>query len=187
MRHVLIALFICMGSILSAAPQDYTLDPESSTVAFLWRFGGDQFEGTMDVVQADLSLDFDNVSNSTLTVAVDASKAEAGFPFATQAMRGPRVLDTANHPLITFRSTTVTQTGPGEARIEGFVTARGVTQPTTLTAQIYRAAGTDPNDLSRLTLLVKGALKRSEFGADGWSDLVRDRIRLEITAQIEAR
>lgn len=184
MRIVLVLVTLVLATALSAAPRDYSLDERASTVGFSWQFGPDTFDGTMDIARADLSIDFDNVANSRVSVAVDASRAEAGFPFATEAMRGPRVLDTANHPLISFESRSVTETGPGTARIEGDLTVRGVSRPAVLTAQIYRAQGSDPGDLTRLTVLIRGSLSRGAYGADGWSDLVGDTVTLDITAMI---
>lgn len=184
MRLLICLAVAVMATALSAAPRDYRLDERASTVGFTWEFGDDTFSGSMEVAQADLSIDFDNVSNSNVAVAVDASQAVAGFPFATEAMRGPRVLDTASHPLITFRSTSFSRSGPGEARITGDLTVRGVTRPATLEARIYRARGSEAGDLSRLTVLLRGTLSRSAFGADGWADLVGDTVNLDITATI---
>ncbi|MBM1221575.1 YceI family protein [Ponticoccus sp. SC2-23] len=184
MRVILFLAAMALAPALSAAPRDYTLDERASEVGFSWQFGEDTFTGTMEIAQADLTIDFEDVSQSRVTVAVDASRAEAGFPFATEAMRGPRVLDTAAHPLISFRSRSFTRTGPGTATIEGDLTVRGVTRPETITAQIYRAPGSDAGDLSRLTVLISGSLSRSAFGADGWSDLVGDTVTLDITATI---
>ena len=167
-----------------AAPREYRLDPSGSSVAFTWQFGPDTFRGRMGIARADLTIDFDNVANSRVSVAVDASQADAGFPFATDAMRGPRVLDTGTHPMITFQSRSVSRTGPGTARILGDFTVRGVTRPGELTAQIFRAAGSDPGDLTNLTIRLTGSLNRSDFGATGWSDLVGDPVGLDITAMI---
>lgn len=183
-RVIAALVLIALGSALAAAPRDYSLDTRESTVAFFWDFGPDRFQGSMGIARADLSIDFDNIANSQVIVAVDASRAEAGFPFATDAMRGPRVLDTGSHPLITFRSRSVARTGPATATIRGEFTVRGVTRPGQLEAQIFRAAGSDPGDLSRLTIRLRSVLSRSEFGADGWSDLVGDSVELDAMVTI---
>lgn len=186
MRLTLFLAAICAATALSAAPRDYVLDRGASSVAFSWQFGADTFGGAMAIARANLAIDFDDVSRSRIDVAVDASQADAGFAFATQAMRGPRVLNTDVHPLIEFQSRSVTRSGPGTARINGTFTVRGTTRPGHLDAQIFRAAGSDPGDLSRLTIRLTGQINRSEFGADGWSDLVSDPVMLDITAVIDA-
>jgi polyisoprenoid-binding protein YceI len=178
---VLLLVFTALPAL--AVPRSYALQAEASTVAFAWDFGEDEIRGNMPVARADLQIDFQAVANSKVNVDVDVTEAEAGFPFASQAMKGPKVLDAKNYPQIHFVSTAVRKTDSGAA-IDGMITVRGVTRPMTFDARIYRQAGTDPNDLSQLTILLTGALNRSEFGANGWSTLAGDQVRLQITANI---
>jgi polyisoprenoid-binding protein YceI len=98
-------------------------------------------------------------------------------------MKGPKVLEAESHPVIAFRSTAVRPKGDG-AEVTGEVTIRGVTRPMVLDAVIWRQRGTEAGDRSRLTVQLTGRLKRSDFGATGWSDLVGDEVRLTIIARI---
>jgi polyisoprenoid-binding protein YceI len=183
-------LLLSFFSILAVTPlpslartAHYRLDPANSDVGFAWDFGQDEVKGHMPVESADLVIDFSDVSRSKVNVAVNANGAEAGFPFASQAMKGPKVLDTANHPLIRFTSTKVTKQGD-KARIDGLITIRGVTKPATLIAQLYRPQGSDPDDMSNLSIRLVGSVSRSAFGADGWPDMAGDEVRLNILAYI---
>jgi polyisoprenoid-binding protein YceI len=141
----------------------------------------------MPVAEADLVIDFDDLSRSVISVAVDVSGAEAGFPFATQGMLGPTVLDAANWPLIEFASDDVRRLDEVAAEVHGNITVRGVTRPITFRAEIYRERGSEVGDLSSLVVLLTGALSRAEFGADGWSDLAGDEVRLRIVAHLDER
>ena len=183
-------IFLGVFSILAATASPslartahYRLDPANSDVGFAWDFGQDEVKGHMPVESAELVIDFSDVSRSTVSVAVNAEAAEAGFPFASQAMKGPKVLDAANFPLISFTSTKITQQGD-QARIDGLITIRGVTKPATLIAQLYRPQGSDPADMSNLSIRLAGSVSRSAFGADGWSDMAGDEVRLNILARI---
>jgi polyisoprenoid-binding protein YceI len=166
-----------------AAPADYVLEPDRSTVGFETDFGPDRITGRFPVTRADLTLDFDRVANSTVAVTLDVTRAEASFPFAAQALKGPKVLDAANHPSITFASTAVRRAGDG-ARVDGILTIRGVSRPVTLDAVIWRQQGYVEGDLSHLTVRLTGAVRRSAFGATGWADMVGDEVRLDILARI---
>jgi polyisoprenoid-binding protein YceI len=177
------ALSVLTALAAAAAPANYVLEPEASTVGFETDFGPDRITGRMSVSRADLTLDFDQASNSTVAVTLDVSQAEASFPFAAQAMKGPKVLDAAGHPTIDFKSTSVRKSGDG-ATVEGKVTIRGITQPMTLQAQIFRQQGRAEGDLSHLTVRLTGAVNRSAFGATGWMDMVGDEVRLNILARI---
>jgi polyisoprenoid-binding protein YceI len=179
----LIALMAVLASPLAAAPATYSLEPAASTVGFETDFGKDRITGQMPITSADLTLDFDSVANCKVAVTLDASGAQASFPFAAQAMKGPKVLDTDAHPQIIFQSTSVKASGKG-AKVSGWVTIRGVKQPMVLDAQIYRQKGTAEGDLSHLSIRLVGAVKRSDFGATGWADMVGDEVRLDILARI---
>lgn len=80
-----LAVLLALTAPLAAGTVDYVLDAEASTVGFETDFGPDLITGTFPLETADLKLDFDNVANSTVSVALDVTGAEASFPFAAQA------------------------------------------------------------------------------------------------------
>lgn len=177
------ALVAPMAAPLAAAPVPYAIEAAKSSVGFETDFGPDKITGTMPVTRADLVLDFANAANSTVAVTLDIAGASASFPFASQALKGPKVLDAASYPEITFASTSVRPKGDG-AEVKGNVTIRGVTRPMILSAQIYRQDGFVEGDFSHLSVLLTGAVNRSDFGATGWADMVGDAVRLRILARI---
>lgn len=177
------ALWLLANSPLSAAPADYMLEPAISTVGFETDFGKDHITGKMPITKADLTLDFDRIANCKVAVTLDASGAQSSFPFAAQAMKGPKVLNTAMYPQIVFESTSVKAAGNG-AKVTGWVTVRGVRQRMVLDAQLYRQKGSVPGDKSHLSIHLTGSVLRSAFGATGWSDMVGDEVHLDILARI---
>lgn len=180
-----IALLLCLiAGLATAAPQDYRLNTARSTVGFTYGFGEVENKGEMPVQSATMRIDLKNILASQIDVNLDASGAKAGFFFATQAMKGPEVLDSANFPTIRFTSTKIFGS-LRKATIVGDLTVRGVTRPVTLNAALYRQRGTEPDDLNSLTVILTGSISRSSFGADGFSKYVGDRIGLRIIARIE--
>ena len=173
-----------MASAAIAAPEAYRLQPDQSTVGFETNFGADKINGTMPITSANLMLDFAHVQGCKVAVTLNAAGSEASFPFAAQAMRGPKVLDTAEFPNISFVSTSVTPQAEG-ATVAGNITIRGVTKPASFHAEIYRQQGTVAGDLSHLSIRLTGEIQRSNFGAVGWNDMVGDAVRLNILARIE--
>jgi polyisoprenoid-binding protein YceI len=180
---IVFAAGLIFGFAAQAAPALYALEAEGSSVGFETDFGPDRITGRMPVSRADLTLDFQTIANCKVAVTLDVSSAQASFPFAAQAMKGPKVLDASAYPTITFQSTKVRAAGNG-ATVEGRITIRGVTQPIVLNARFWRQAGSEAEDLSHLTIRLTGAVKRSLFGATGWSDMVGDEVRLDILARI---
>jgi polyisoprenoid-binding protein YceI len=186
-RTALLALISLLAApVAFAGVEAYQLDPSASTVAFETDFGQDKITGAIPLEQADLKLDFDNVANCTVEVILDVTGATASFPFAAQALKGPKVLDAKDHPRMTFRSSSVKRAGDA-ADVSGTLTIRGVSKPVTFRAQIFRPQGSAKDDFSRLTVKLSGRVNRSDFGATGWSDMVGDEVRIIITARIDAK
>lgn len=181
--RALVLVFLALTSPAMAAPTSYELDTTASVVGFETDFGSDKITGNMPVTRADLDLDFKTPASSHFSVIINVANAEASFPFAAQAMRGPKVLDSAAFPQITFVSTSVKAAGDG-ADVMGKVTIRGVTRPIMLHATIFRQKGTEAGDLRHLSVRLEGTVNRSDFGATGWSDMVGDQVRLDIMARI---
>ena len=184
MRPLLTAALLLFPALPAfAAPVPYALEANESSVGFETDFGPDLITGAMPVKSADLVIDFDRLQDCTIDVLMDVSGAEASFPFAAQAMKGPKVLDSASYPEMSFTSTAVRRAGEG-AKVDGNLTIRGITRPVTLDAMIWRQHGTAVGDLRQLTVRLTGAVNQSDFGATGWADMVGDEVRLTILARI---
>ena len=180
----LIAALSAFGTSASAAPVAYALQKENSVVGFSWTLGPDEVTGSMPVADADISIDLEQLENTRVNVSLDVANAVAGFPFATQGMKSERVLWVEEHPRITFTSTAIARQDEG-ARVDGLLTVRGITRPVVFDARLFRQQGTEPGDRRLLSIIVTGRLLRSDFGADGWSGLAGDEVRLTIVARLE--
>ena len=191
LRAAAVAAGLALALVLPAAgqarPVAYRLDAAASEVGFETDFGPDLITGRMPVAEASIVIDFDRPSASRVSVTLDLARARASFPFATQAMLGPKVLDARAHPTIRFESTAVRARGGTGARaeIDGLLTIRGVTRPVTLDAEIFRREGTEVGERDRMSIHLRGRVSRAAYGATGWSDLVGDEVRLIVVARID--
>jgi polyisoprenoid-binding protein YceI len=182
----LIALVLSLAFLAlpaQADPELYRLDKPNSVVAFDYSFSGEPRTGRMAVDNAQITVDLDNVSASRVNVALDVSRADAGFAFATQAMRGPEVLDAARYPQILFRSTEI-RGSLQNAAVAGLLTIRDVTRPVTLRAKLGRVPGTAPTARDQLIVYLEGSVSRAAFGATGFAGYVGDTISIRIAARI---
>ena len=182
-RALAAVCLIALPPAAQARPVVYLLQTAASSVAFETDFGKERITGTFPLARAALTLDFETVANSTIEVTLDVTHAKANFPFAAQALRGPTVLDAGAHPEMHFVSTRIKAQGDG-AEVAGNITIRGVTRPITLRAVIYQQKGSAKGDRSHLSVRLTGRVKRSDFGATGWADMVGDEVRILIDARI---
>jgi len=124
------------------------------------------------------------VSNSRVNVQLNLAGAQAGFPFASQALKAKNMLWASRFPTISFESTRVTAAGNG-ARIEGNLTMRGVTRPVVLNASLFRKQGTQSGERNELAIRMTGSVSRAAFGADAWANEVGDEVQLDILALVQ--
>lgn len=180
-----------IASLSLAAPTRYTLDESASQVGFIYTLNGADQKGMMPVARADLMIDPQDLRASKVDVLVNVRQTRTGLIFATDALKAPSVLDATQYPTIRFVATEIRLGETGRlsdgAQIIGDITLRGVTRSTTFQASLYRIQGSAPDDLSTLTVRLTGSLRRSDFGADGYSDLVGDVVNLDIFARIQAQ
>lgn len=170
---------------LQAAPAPYRIDREKSSVGFGVMLGDEILTGTMPVLSADLALDFQDVTRSTVQVTLDAANIRMGVFFATDAARSTALLDVARHPTITFRSSRV-QPGvtAADAIIQGDVTIRGVTGPIKLQARLSQDSATVGQENAPLTFRLTGRFNRLNFGVSGYEAFVGPDVTLDIRARI---
>lgn len=188
---LLMRLFVLLFSLLiatwtttvAAQPVPYKLDRENSQVAFRFDLGGQTVRGNMPVTAADILLDVDNLPASRASVTLSSSDAITELGFATEAMLGPRVLNTAQFPEIRFETTAIRGALSG-GEVDGRLTVRGVTRPVTMQAQVFRQRGTEAGDRSRLSILLTGTINRDDFGASGFGQFVGPEIELDVLTRL---
>lgn len=186
-----LALFLFLAFVpfagAMAAPQAYALDSDASRVGFAVPFGPDTITGEIPVQSAEIELDFALPMNSRISVVLDVNSARANFPFATQALKGPKVLAAERYPTISFQSRdiAVSSQDSSQATLIGDITIREVTRPITFSVGLFRPAGQPKGERSRLIVRIQGELSRAAHGADGWSDLVGDTVTLDLDLFID--
>ena len=186
MRKLILSAVIdlLMPIIGYAKPVAYQLNTAKSDVAFIYEFEGSEVKGSFPDFTTLVTLDFDQLNNSSIDVTLKTGTVKGGFAFATQALRGPKMLDTDNFPAIKFKSSRLAQNGD-RAQLTGNITVKGITRPITLNARIFRTVGSATDDQDNLIVRLSGQINRNDFGVDGFKSYVGDILKLAITVQIE--
>lgn len=177
---VIVLGFVGLGDPTFAAPQVYDVDRGKSRIEFIYSLDGKKIVGSLPLDAANVTLDFDNLANSRITVVLGMAKIRAGSLIATEAIRSQNVLSTKAYPQARFISRLVRRTNVGAA-MEGDLTLRGITRAVKMRVRIF---GNGEDDNARLSLLVEGELSRAEFGAKGYPQMVDDKIELRIRVEL---
>jgi polyisoprenoid-binding protein YceI len=197
MRFRLAVAFMAFGSALTAraAPRAYAVDPAASAVQVhvgksgVFGFAGHSHEVVAERLEGTIEADPDDLARSAVALTFEAAglkvvaeKEPSGdAPKVQDAMAGPKVLDVARFPAITFRSRGVTgrrvAEGVWELQVAGELSLHGVAQAVTVpvrvelsgagltatgrTAVVQRAFGIEPVSAGGGTVKVK-----NEVGID---------------------
>lgn len=112
------------------------------------------------------TLDFDpeNPANSYVEAVIETKEiTSTGIEQRDAHLRSADFLDIENYPTITFKSTKVTPTGEGTARITGDLTIRGVTREISIDAEFLGQAQSPFGD-TRAGFTGRTKINREDFG-----------------------
>ena len=162
-------------------PGTYAVDPNHTQVLFgISHMGFSEYHGRFSGVGGDLKLDPRDVAASSLDVTIPVASISTTSEKLDDELKSADWLDAAQYPQMHFRSTKITPTGAGSARIEGLLTLHGQTHPVTLQAH-FIGAGTDPIAKAyTVGFSATGALARSAFGVKTYVPLIGNQVTLTI-------
>jgi polyisoprenoid-binding protein YceI len=166
----------------------WKLDPNHTVVGAVARhLMVTKVRGTFKLFQGAIHVE-DTVESSWAELDIDATSIDTGVPDRDTHLRSADFLDVEHYPRITFRSTSVAQTGPNALAVTGDLTIRDVTRPIDLDV-VYEGVAPDPWGGVRAGFTMTGRLERADWGMT-WNValehggvLVSKHVDLEIEAQ----
>jgi polyisoprenoid-binding protein YceI len=186
------ALVLSVAWMGLAQADSYTLDKGHTLVSFAWeRAGLSRQQGRFTDANGSVAFDPAKPEDSTIDVTVRASSLQTGVEALDRHLRSADFFDVAQHPVITFKSTSVTKTSDKKGELVGDLTMLGVTKPVKLQVSwIY----TGPHPLGQINPALRdrtvsvfsatGTIKRSDWGITRVIPLVSDDIQLTIETEL---
>jgi polyisoprenoid-binding protein YceI len=140
------------------------------------------FEGTIESSK-------DDFSDAKVSFSADINSIHTGNEQRDGHLKSADFFDAANHPKLTFVSTSVSKSGEAEYIVKGDLTIRGTTKPIELKAEF----GGSQKDFSGNTVAgfeINGKINRQDFGLT-WSAVtetggivVSDDVKLHVNAEL---
>ncbi len=162
----------------------YKLDPDHGKITWsVDHLGFSTYVGQFVNVQADLTLDPANPANSRLTATIPLTEVDSNSDGLDAHLQTPDFFDTANHPVATFvsRSVTVDAYDPSEATVVGDLTLRGVTRPVTMEVEFNQAG--QSMGAYKAGFDGEATIRRSEFGINFALPALGDEVKLHIEGE----
>ena len=175
--------------ITLAPAGSYALEPAHSQLLFsIAHLGLTEYYGRFDRLSGVLNFNPKSPEKSGVAVTIDTSSVDTPSGGINDELKGT-VFGIRAFPTATFKSTSLTRTGPDTGRIDGNLTIKGVTKPVTLDVS-FSGGEEDPlNGDYALGFKASATIKRTDFGLTGmeWEPLVGDEVHLIIEAMFERR
>ena len=131
-----------------------------------------------------LVLDNEDSANSSVDVTIDATSIDSRVDVFNGHLNGPNFFDTANHPTITFKSTSFEDAGEDKFNIVGDLTIKGVTKSVTLDAALVKAANHPMKKTPTIGVTAEAKVSRSEWGLSRAVPNVGDEITIFISVEL---
>jgi polyisoprenoid-binding protein YceI len=160
----------------------YTVESHHARVLFsVLHFGTSVWYGDFADVKGAATLDPKTPSANSVEVSFPSASVTTTNAILDGELKDPTWFDAAQFPTITFKSTSVTFTGPGKADITGDLTFHGVTKPVVLKAEFL---GSGVNMMSHAYTAGFNAvtkINRSDFGVKKYVPIIGDEVTIHIS------
>lgn len=164
---------------------EYGLDKNHGYISFTYNhFGYSNPHIAFRSFDLTLNLDSADVEKSTVAVVIDATSVDSRVEVFNGHLNGRNFFDTANHPTITFNSTSFTSTGENTYDVVGDLTIKGITQSATLEATINKAANHPRKNTPIVGVDATAKVSRSAFGMDRGIPNVSDEVTIYISVEM---
>jgi len=164
---------------LPIAVGTYPIDTAHSQLCFsLVHLGISVIRGTFDQYSGELEVG-DSLENTSVTIDAEMDSINTGNALRDKNVRVPEYLDVANHPRMSFRSTSITEVDAGYA-LTGDLTIKDVTVPTTFDVT-YNGEAIFPIDGStHFGFTGRTVISRSAFGVSHAPEVISDELGLTL-------
>jgi polyisoprenoid-binding protein YceI len=158
----------------------FQVTPEASKVSFHVKSSMD-LTGVFDKWKASLTFTSPDVNTGVLDLEIQADSVNTGSGMKNGKLKDKDFFDAKEFPLISFKSTGITQTGDNTFDIPGNFTIRGVSKPETLhltVSGIGKGAG---------EIVGTMAFDRKDYGMNKNIPFMKIADRVEVTVDITAK
>lgn len=166
MKKILFTLLVLLASDISFAQTTWKDDPWHSKLTFtVTHQGFSSIFGLFQKFDVTIISAKPDFSDASFTLSVDVASVNTEVKMRDDDLRSPNFFDVAKYPLMTFKSTSITNTTGMKDRFKvvGDLTIHGVTKTVTMDLW-YR--GTHDDAMSKKTkagFQLTGTINRSDF------------------------
>ena len=164
-RSLTVATSLLASSLVAAPAQtsNWKIDPAHSGIQFQIRhLGVSNVRGSFSKITGVVHLDEKDITHSSVNATIDATTVNTNESTRDEHIKGPDFFNIQKYPTMTFKSTSVSNTG-GKLQLIGDLTLAGVTKSVTLALDGPSAPGKDMHGNVVSGFSASGTIHRSDF------------------------
>ncbi|CAB1080268.1 Protein yceI precursor [Olavius algarvensis Delta 1 endosymbiont] len=178
---ILILTLTALLAVSASAAETYKLDPGHTSVVYRVKYQGVTFVyGRFNGPTGMFVFDEASPSNSSVTMQVDANNIDTAVEKRDNHLKSPDFFNAGEHPLVTFKSTSVKKVDSDTYQVSGNLTLLGKSRMLTVTAK-HTGAGKDPWGNFRRGFESSFTIKRSDFGMDFMLGGISDEVGITVS------
>lgn len=148
------------------AADSYEVDGLHSSVVFrVGYMGVSHFYGRFNGISGTYSLDYENPSESSIDISIDAASIDTAHEGRDDHLKGADFFSAKEFPQITFTGTSFEAVDADTIRVTGDLTMRGVTEEVTVDID-WVGEREDPRGGYRSGISANMTVPRSDFGVN---------------------
>jgi polyisoprenoid-binding protein YceI len=185
MKMRYLALLPLLAAVLLPPPTQaqapvFVVTPGTSTIKFNVK-ASVPIAGNFDKWDATLTFTSPDVTTGVLDIKIQAATVNTGSGMKNDKLKSKDFFDVEQDPLITFKSTSIVQTGPATFDIPGTFTIRGVSKPETLKLTVS-GIGTGTGAITGTM-----AFDRKDYGMNSGIPFIKIADRVEVDIDLHAK
>jgi len=144
---------------------NWNIDPAHSAAEFkVKHMMISNVKGKFSGLAGKLTLNESDISKSGVEASIPVATLNTGDEQRDGHLKSGDFFDAEKFPAMTFKSTSVVTSGPGEGKVTGDLTVHGVTKQVTFEVDGPSAPGKDPWGNTRIGLSATTKINRKDFG-----------------------
>ena len=185
MKRLLAAAALALATTVAfAAPLTYKIDANHTDVIASWsHFGFSNPIAHFGKVDGFITYDPAKVGDSKVEVTIPLAGLNSHVEAFDEHLRSDDFFDAANHPNITFKSTSVKSAGKDKLAVTGDLTIKGITKSVTLDVTINKLGMQPMAKREAAGFEATTTIKRSDFGVGKYAPNVSDEVKISITTE----
>jgi polyisoprenoid-binding protein YceI len=187
MKRIVLVLLAVGFFGVAAQAETYNIDPYHSSVSFKVKHVVGKVTGHFDKFTGTFNYDAAKPDKAAAQAIIETASINTGIDKRDNHLRSPDFFDAQKFPMLTFKSTGVTEVNGSSSKLHGDLTMHGVTKPVVLDL-VFEGVAKDPmSGGNRAGATATGHVNRQDFVIGASSGPMAGMVGsdIEITIEVE--